>query len=488
MVIKTGSLNSLHSDDSDSLNNDILTAILHSAEDLVTGTGWLESINNLLAEIGKATGVSRVWIFQTLELNEDSILQDYVFEWASSEKYVQIGLPQLNYFTSSLAEPEYKAIVESRIRGEYQHLVMSQLSDCWLKTFLQQQNILSMLTVPIIVNNKWWGVLGLDDCERENRWSAREITLLRTASFFISSAIMRESLSAKNKQLEILQESTACSSWELDTRRGHLWCTSEILSQVAQTTRTLHFTFRELIRRVHPDSRHEILDKARSLAAGKQTDFQNDLKIKSNNGTYIWVEILAKNIPTDSVVAGICWDITKRKEEEERLLKEATTDPLTGVINRRKLITLAKNSLNKLKSSNESFSVAMLDLDFFKRINDKYGHMVGDKVLIHFTSLCQSALRQADAFGRIGGEEFALLLPNTKIEEAQAICERICSLVSNTPYHHQGASISYSVSIGCITVTDGNAYLRDLIDSADKALYQAKNSGRNQVIVRCSAT
>ncbi|WED23898.1 diguanylate cyclase [Vibrio sp. JC009] len=483
MAIKTGSLDRLDGSDSLSLSNDILAAVLKSAQDLVTGKGWLESINSLLEEVGKATKVSRVWVFQTLELTDDYILQDYVFEWAAEEKYVQIGLPQLNYFKSSLDEPEYAAVIESRKRGEYQHMVISQLPECWLKTFLADQKILSMLTIPIIVENKWWGILGLDDCEREYEWSAREITLLRTASYFISSAVTRDSLNAKSNQLEILKENRACSSWELDIRRGHLWCTSEILTGVSETTRTFHFTLREWLRRIHPDHRKAFLRSARLFVRGRNKKFRGDLKVIRNDGGYSWVEISANNIQKDSVVAGIFWDITERKEEEEHLLHQATTDALTGIINRRKLKSLFADHIARYEQTKEVFSLAMLDLDHFKNINDTYGHAVGDKALIHFVNLCESSLRKGDYLARIGGEEFAILLSNTEYENAHSICTRICKLVREVPFIDNGKSIGFSVSIGCTTLSEDAKEFEKLLEMADRALYQAKQSGRNRVVM-----
>ena len=486
MGIKTGSLNRLEHEELGSLSNQMLTTILHSAEELVTGGGWLDSINTLLEEVGKATKVSRVWIFQTLDLQDDYILQDYVFEWASEEKYAQIGLPHLNYFRSEIYEPEYISIIDSRKKGEYQHMIVGQLPEGWFKEFLVRQNILSMLTIPIIVDNQWWGTLGLDDCEREFEWSASEITVLRMASYFISSAIVRDNLSARKHQLDLLKENSVCSSWELDIRRGHLWCTSEIMTSYAGTTHNLHFPPRHWLRRIHPEHRKSFFQMARSFLAQPNHPLRYDLRVQKNNGEYCWIEICANNSEEsrqqDNVVAGIFWDITKRKKQEQRLIHDASTDPLTGLINRRKMKSLLQEYKAELNISRECFSLAVLDIDHFKNINDSYGHAIGDEVLVHFSNLCLSFLRKGDYIARIGGEEFAILLSETTEEQAFIICQRLCEKVEGALFTSKTHMINYSVSIGVTTTDNSELEISQLFEAADKAMYQAKENGRNRVV------
>ncbi|WP_191600498.1 GAF domain-containing protein [Marinomonas algicola] len=300
MAINTGDLNKCIAKDETSLGNDVLTAILQSAEDLVTGEGWLDGINTLLAELGMSTGVSRVWIFQTLDIQTDFIIQDYAFEWFSHKKYKQIGLPHFNHFTSQLVEPEYIDLMESRKRGEYQSLITAHLPDAWLKSHLEEQGIKSMLTIPIIIDNQWWGTLGLDDCERECTWSANEIIMLRTASYFISSAIVRDDYRAKQNQLEILKENIACSSWELDSRRGYLWCTSEVLNPDDNVVSRKLFNFKQWLERIHPDHRRPFLEMAKGfLTSSDETTFHYDLKIRRSTGQYCWIEISCNSIKTE---------------------------------------------------------------------------------------------------------------------------------------------------------------------------------------------
>ncbi|WED25345.1 diguanylate cyclase [Vibrio sp. DW001] len=487
MVIQTGNFENLDHTEPSHLENELLTAIARSAENLSNGRGWPEGVDALLADLGNITKVSRVWIFQTLKLEDNYIQQDYVFEWASNIKYKQIGLPSFNRFTSNTKEPEYISLIESRTRGEYQHLIVNRLPDSWLRGYLIQQHICSMLTIPIFVENQWWGTLGFDDCERNIEWSSSEIALLRTACFLISSAILRDQLSAKRRQLDILKQITACSAWELDIRRGHLWCTPEILSNIPEKTDNLQFSFRQCIRKIHPEYRKDFFRVVRQFNQSSSTSFRCDLKIRRDNGDYGWIELSAKiddsTEHSGDVLAGILLDITLRKEAEERLRHEATTDPLTGILNRRKIESLVQEHIDRYKKTGEKFSLVVLDLDHFKRINDTYGHSVGDHVLCQFTELCQRSLRKIDYISRIGGEEFAILLPNTNEEEAFVIGNRICQTIQHNPYIHKSDQIIYSVSIGCSTLKDEYLEVHKIFERADSALYFAKRSGRNQVKV-----
>ena len=125
----------------------------------------------------------------------------------------------------------------------------------------------------------------------------------------------------------------------------------------------------------------------------------------------------------------------------------------------------------------------MLDLDQFKLLNDTYGHQGGDKVLIETTEVINELLRMGDLFGRYGGEEFAVILPNTELTGAHDVAERIRKTIENNAIEYQGKNINVTVSIGIAVMNEYDARYEDIISRADIALYKAKNSGRNQVCV-----
>jgi diguanylate cyclase (GGDEF)-like protein len=180
-------------------------------------------------------------------------------------------------------------------------------------------------------------------------------------------------------------------------------------------------------------------------------------------------------------LTGIAIDISKRKRVENKLKKEATTDPLTGILNRRKLEQIMQKQIILSNQNKDVFSFLMLDIDYFKKVNDSYGHPVGDKILIHIVSICKEYLRKNDYLARVGGEEFAILLPLTDINEAKLIANRIREKVENSPFLHKDKPIHCTISIGCITHNDQLTESSHIYKLADSALYDAKNSGRNLV-------
>ncbi|ELV8771245.1 sensor domain-containing diguanylate cyclase [Vibrio harveyi] len=162
--------------------------------------------------------------------------------------------------------------------------------------------------------------------------------------------------------------------------------------------------------------------------------------------------------------------------QRDSLQNEAHTDYLTGLLNRRGLET----KFEVLRKENTAGSIAVFDIDFFKSINDTYGHEVGDIVLAQFSKLCEANTSHDFTLSRTGGEEFMLLMPNTNARQAYLYCERVRKTVANTPVFINDMYIDITVSIG-VAYFDGTDSLKDALREADRALYKAKNSGRNQV-------
>lgn len=180
-------------------------------------------------------------------------------------------------------------------------------------------------------------------------------------------------------------------------------------------------------------------------------------------------------------------DITDRKEAEEKLFKLATTDSLTGLLNRRSFMEKAKAELARAKRYNLSLSILMLDIDHFKRVNDSYGHDAGDDVLESLSNVGLGVLRKVDIFGRIGGEEFSVLLPDTALEGAVQVAERLREEVQNTVIKTRSGDISITVSIGVSSLNEEINSLEHLLKTSDIALYTSKRQGRNRVSVQSTA-
>lgn len=169
------------------------------------------------------------------------------------------------------------------------------------------------------------------------------------------------------------------------------------------------------------------------------------------------------------------------RRDLERL---ASYDALTGVLTRRVILDLLDKSMAKVSRTGQPLAVMMIDLDHFKRINDNYGHSVGDRVLAKIIAAVESVLRKDTYIGRYGGEEFLIVMPDTSHEQLLEVSERIRQAAAKTLIRHQQSTIQCTISIGALIIHGGNVdSLSDPVTQADKALYQAKQQGRNQVVI-----
>ena len=189
-----------------------------------------------------------------------------------------------------------------------------------------------------------------------------------------------------------------------------------------------------------------------------------------------------RNGKVDAVVL-VSTDVTDRRRLERDLELQARTDPLTGLFNRRHFMTLAEADLARATRYRLPLSAIMLDIDHFKRINDSRGHRTGDLVLQNLAQLTKQTLRDVDIVGRLGGEEFAILLPQTGLDQALEVAERLrLAIAQSEVMPDAGLPLHYTASLGVACVTEGAPTNVDtLLSEADQALYAAKKSGRNKV-------
>ncbi len=209
----------------------------------------------------------------------------------------------------------------------------------------------------------------------------------------------------------------------------------------------------------------------------------------STNGTYlndVKVEQATALRNGDRIKVGttifkfICSD-DMEAEYFDQLYQYSIRDGLTGLYNKKNLLETLDNEFQRCTRYDRQLTVMMMDLDHFKNINDTYGHLVGDRVLVMVADVLKSYFRTADFIARFGGEEFCVILPETPLASAHLTAERIRMAVSNIKLNDNGREVTVTISIGLSTFAKGMKSFTELIELADKQLYKAKEGGRNRV-------
>ena len=248
---------------------------------------------------------------------------------------------------------------------------------------------------------------------------------------------------------------------------------------------------RLLERIVHPDDRSEVIEHFYAVRHGaRDEDGALEFRILTANGETRWISHMCTAVfGEDGQWLGrreSNRDITVRKLLEEKLQLRATTDDLTGVANRREFLRLAQGELKRAVRHQESIAIVFVDVDCLKDVNDGYGHAVGDRALISVVSVCKKCIREIDVLARVGGDEFALMLPATTRDEAYATVERVRVALTAETIEVVGAHLSISISAGVAALSGDQETLDMLLRRADQAMYQAKETGRNRTVVDAS--
>lgn len=183
----------------------------------------------------------------------------------------------------------------------------------------------------------------------------------------------------------------------------------------------------------------------------------------------------------NSKVLDMYSSIKALRDERQSLSSLIDHDELTKVASRSRIFDVLNSMIEKADEYNEKFCVAMVDLDHFKSVNDSFGHLVGDQILIDVAARMKATLREHDLLGRYGGEEFVLILSHTSIHKAEKILRRICKRIAEEPFQVDDKTIKMTVSIG-VTGFRKTDRAEDILGRADHALYKAKHHGRNQVV------
>jgi len=226
------------------------------------------------------------------------------------------------------------------------------------------------------------------------------------------------------------------------------------------------------------EQRHHLFELAHSRPITTDSDFM------AQNCTFLPIEVegeVARICILIEDVTDVCHYQTQLKKTLQELALSNCIDGLTQAFNRKHWEECLAAEFSRARRYNYNLALVMLDLDQFKLLNDTYGHQGGDKVLIDTAKIINEHVRMGDLFGRYGGEEFAVILPNTDLAGAKEVAERIRQIIANNSICYQEQSISVTVSLGVAVIDEQDSHYEDLISRTDIALYRAKNTGRNRV-------
>jgi len=259
-------------------------------------------------------------------------------------------------------------------------------------------------------------------------------------------------------------------------RAGHILSTSAALSEVyGFSAEEMKGKRHNIVK--HPDTPAETHEDIwRTILQGKT--WHGEIKDKAKNGSSFWLNhVITPDFDDSGKIVGftsVSHDITDKKEIE----RLSVTDTLTGLNNRRRLDDLFSHEFDRFNRYERQFAMILLDVDHFKQVNDKFGHKVGDKVLIEMGQLLALNVRKNDLVGRWGGEEFLLICPETSIDGAIKLAEKIRIIIEDTDFPEVGhVTASFGVTVSIKDDNDEDMFIR-----ADKALYGAKREGRNCVV------
>ncbi len=184
-----------------------------------------------------------------------------------------------------------------------------------------------------------------------------------------------------------------------------------------------------------------------------------------------------------TLLASVAFWAVRLKRSQRRFMRLARHDGLTGIFNRQHFVACAEELLAAASLRHEPACLILLDLDHFKQINDAHGHLVGDRVLRRTAEACRQQLGRHDIFGRLGGEEFGILLPGCAVDTVMARAEAVRAAIASASDERDLRDVTVSASLGIAGTRDAGYDLRQLMADADDALYRAKHAGRNQVVI-----
>lgn len=298
----------------------------------------------------------------------------------------------------------------------------------------------------------------------------------RESALKLQVAVLRES----QDRLALAIDNSGTGVWDRDVLNNQIHYSAGWKALLGYEAHELTPDLCDSYTRVHPDDLAFVQATIQAHFQQRISAYEVEHRILCKDGSYKWINSRGKVVARDADgkplrMIGTTTDITERKRLEADLQIHASIDFLTQLPNRR-------HFMQQISAQHSNACVLMLDLDHFKHINDRWGHATGDLALKHFADILNGQLRKTDVAGRIGGEEFAVLLRGTNSRDACAFAVRLQEKLAVTPLMHGGQVIGLTVSIGVSDLRDGDGGAEAAMGRSDRALYRAKEGGRNRVV------
>lgn len=444
-----------------------------------------QTINRGLQRLGELFEVDRSYVFR---FSDDLSIMSNTHEWCAD------GISPQKHRVQNVPSN-----VLPWLRDQMQKLVPMHVPDVdelppeaeLEKQECHIQGIKSAINLPMQSDQgKLIGHIGFDVVRRKQYWPQEQITMLQVVAEIIASAInRREAYKAMQKSEEryrLAQTATGVGIWEWHLPEDVFDWDEICWKMLGYEPRAFQLNRSAWKDLIYPDDLSITLETIdEQIHKGGQ--FITESRHRKVDGNWLWIQcrgqVVEKDLQNKPVrVMGTHTDITVRKKAELDLLEMATVDSLTGLANRRAFIEQVDREITRVRRTANHASVLMIDIDYFKKINDQYGHAAGDAVLKELAELFRLRLRKSDVAGRLGGEEFAVLLPVTGIEGALIVAEHLRQKIAELGVKLEDKILNVTISIGVAEIDAIDSDSKIVLAHADYALYQAKQDGRNKVL------
>ncbi|GAB6274955.1 MAG: hypothetical protein STSR0004_18200 [Peptococcaceae bacterium] len=424
-----------------------------------------EAINVSLGDIGKCSGADRVYLFL---FRENGTMADNTHEWCVKEVSPQINNLQ------NLSCKLFPWWMEKLYRGEVIYIAdVSKLPEEARaeKKILEMQGIKSLLVLPLYVEKKLIGFMGFDNIMNTGEWSDDKITLLRTFAEVIENALMRwhleETLRQQEELFKTLSYSLPTGIYVVRGRKFQFF-NPQFQKQVGYDEDEL--VDMDSLAIVYSEDR-EIVRKKAIKSLKERLSLPYEFRYVTKDGKIRWVMETVASIwyKGGQATLGTFMDISERKQMEEQLRYLSLHDSLTGLYNR----NYFEEEMHRLEKGRHTLAgLIICDIDRLKLINDTLGHRVGDKLLMTAANIIKSPFRADDIVARIGGDEFAVLLPNCNREIVEDACQRIRNAIVKHNKENPGLFLGMSIGFAISNEIIGDA--GNLFKTADNNMYREK--------------